>query len=403
MTERLFYQDSHLKQAEAQVLSCVPEQDGFAVTLDRTILFYNGGGQPCDHGRIGDAAVTDVREEGEEIVHHTDRALEPGSRVTVTLDWERRFDFMQQHTGEHLLSFAIYRLFGLHNVGFHLAETYATIDFDQPLTREQLAEAEDLANRLIWDNRPVHADLYGTEEEVRALPLRKQAEGISLPIRVVSIEGADACTCCAPHCALTGEIGLVRVMDSMAYKKGCRLTFFCGKRAAVLARKEHELLDTAARHFSCSRDDVVSAVEKQEEELSRCRRESRQMSAELDRILAAELVSGKETLNGCELVFGRVRPMDGGRLKSLAQACLSDRVLAVLFSGDSESLSYVVASGEKIPEDSGELIQAVNAATGGKGGGRGHLAQGKSASCSCVDETVRQVREYLVRRFGDRR
>ena len=402
MTERLFYRDSHLAKTEAVVLSCRQAGDGYAVVLDRTILFYNGGGQPCDYGTIGDAAVTDVREENGEIVHFTDRSVEAGTTVTVLLDWDRRFDFMQQHTGEHLLSYAIYRLFGLHNVGFHLAESYATIDFDRPLSRENLAEAEDFANRLIWADLPVHAEFYDTEEEVRALPLRKQAEGISLPIRVVSIEGADACTCCAPHCTRTGEIGLVRIMDSMAYKGGSRLTFFCGKRAALLARKEHEILDTAARSFSCSREDVIAALEKQQEELSRIKRDSRQMMQELDRILAAELVQKQEVLKHCDLICGRIRPMDGGRLKSLAQMCLSDRTLAVLFSDSGDGLNYVVASGEKISEDSGELIQAVNAATGGKGGGRGHLAQGRAVSCPAAEETVQQVKEYLIRRFGSK-
>ncbi len=403
MTEKLFYLDSHLKQTEARVLSCRQERDGYAVVLDRTVLFYNGGGQPCDLGRIGDAAVTDVREEGEDIVHFTDKPLAEGSMVTVRLDWERRFDFMQQHTGEHLLSYAIYHLFGLHNVGFHLAESYATIDFDRPLSRENLAEAEDCANRLIWEDLPVHANFYDTEEEVRALPLRKQAEGISLPIRVVTIEGADACTCCAPHCKKTGEIGLVRIMDSMSYKGGSRLTFFCGKRAALLARKEHEILDSAARSFSCGREDVLSTLEQQREELSRVRSESRQTMQELDRILSAELVGKQENLKECGLVCCLVRPMDGGRLKSLAQMCLSERTLCVLFSEGKEGLGYVVASGEKIEADSGELIQAVNAATGGKGGGRGHLAQGRSASCPAPEETVLQIREYLIRRFGGRK
>ncbi|NCB05962.1 MAG: alanyl-tRNA editing protein, partial [Clostridia bacterium] len=189
-----------------------------------------------------------------------DTALAPQGEQKI--DWARRFDLMQQHTGEHLLSFSFYDLFSASNVGFHLALDYATIDFDKPVSHEQILEAELLANRFVWKNLPVVATFYDSEEEVRALPLRKHAEGLTPPIRIVGVEGADLCTCCAPHCSKTGEIGSVFVADASSYKGGTRITFFCGERALKLHRTQHDDLDILARRFSCQREAVVGAVKK---------------------------------------------------------------------------------------------------------------------------------------------
>ena len=157
MTKRLFDLDSHMRQAESLVISCAPAGDGFNVVLDQTVFFPESGGQPSDTGSLGEAVVSHVREEGSIIVHRLDRAISPGARVTGRIDWARRFDLMQQHTGEHLLSFSFYELFGASNIGFHLALDHATIDFDQPLSRGQIAEAELLANRFVW-KKPARAN-----------------------------------------------------------------------------------------------------------------------------------------------------------------------------------------------------------------------------------------------------
>ncbi len=403
MTLKLYDQNSHQTQATAHVAACTPAEGGFDVLLDQTVLFPEGGGQPCDTGWIGDARVLSCREEHGEVVHTTDRALTVGETVSVRLDWARRFDFMQQHTGEHLLSFAFYKLFEAANIGFHLALDYATIDFDKPLSREQIAEAELLANAYVWRNLPVKTAFYDSEEDVKSLPLRKHAEGLTAPIRIVSIEDADMCTCCAPHCALTGEIGSIFVLDAAGYKGGTRVTFLCGERALKRHRAEHDDLDAIGRRFSTARENAVSAVAKLSDEYGALKKRERELAKELNGFLSNELRSNAKQAGKFRVAVRLFSGMDAGRLKDLAQCAAEPGVLAVLFSQLDGKLSYVLASGEKFPLDVGELIPAVNAATGGKGGGRGTLAQGMAQSDSGAEETVKQVEDYLVRRLKESR
>ncbi|MEN6593593.1 MAG: alanyl-tRNA editing protein [Clostridiaceae bacterium] len=401
MTEKLYDQNSHQAQTAALVVSCSPVSDGFEVLLDRTVLFPEGGGQPSDTGWIDQARVLSCREEHGDVFHKVDRALAVGEMVSVRLDWARRFDFMQQHTGEHLLSFSFYKLFEAANVGFHLALDYATIDFDKPLSREQITEAELLANTYVWRNLPVQAAFYDSEEDVKSLPLRKHAEGLTAPIRIVSIEDADMCTCCAPHCALTGEIGSIFVLDAAGYKGGTRLTFLCGERALKRLRAEHDDLDAIGRRFSTSRDNAVSAVVKLSDEYGALKKRERDLAKELNGFLSAELRANAKQAGKYRVAAKLFIGMDAGRLKDLAQCGAEPGLLVVLFSEVDGKLSYVLASGEKFPLDVGELIPAVNAATGGKGGGRGTLAQGMAQSVSGAEETARQVEDYLVRRLKE--
>ena len=187
MTKRLYLENSHLRSCEAVVEACLPTDGGFDLVLDQTVIFHNAGGQPCDTGRIGDAVITGCDERDGVLLHHADRALPVGARLPLTLDWPRRFDHMQQHTGEHLLSYAAYRLYGANNVGFHLARDTTTIDLDRPLDAAQLLEIQRLANQFVADDLPVQARCYDSETALSDLPLRKQAEGIRAPIRIVQI------------------------------------------------------------------------------------------------------------------------------------------------------------------------------------------------------------------------
>ncbi len=399
MTEKLYYADSHLSTCTACVLSCTPAGDAFDVLLDRTVLFPTGGGQQTDLGTIGRANVLACREEGADVVHRVDAALPAGETVTVTLDWARRFDYMQQHTGEHLLSFSAYKLFSAANVGFHLADGYTTIDFDLPLTHAQLAEAEDLANRYVWRNLPVTATLYPDEASIAALPLRKHAEGLTAPIRIVAIEDADCCTCCAPHCARTGEIGVIRITDAAAYKGGTRVTFLCGKRALTAAREEHDTLDRIARRFSVRREQAENAVAKLSDAFGALKHSEKLLSAQCNAYLSAELTAGALSVKGHAIIVSVVKDKTAGQLKDLAQAVAKGDTLALLLSQTEGKLAYVLAAGEAFPTDVSELMPAVNAATGGKGGGRGTLAQGMAPSGSGLPETVEQMQRYFTQRF----
>ena len=397
MTERLYLLDSHLFENSCTVLSCAPAKEGFDVTVDRTVFFPNKGGQPCDVGTLGGVHVTDVREAGDELFLRTDGPLPVGATVVGHIDEGRRLDIMEQHTGEHVLSWCAYKLFDAVNVGFHCALAYATLDLDKPLTPDEVTAMEDMANVLVRRNLAVSAKIYESEADLMGVPLRKHAEGLVAPIRVVSIEEADSCTCCAPHVRCTGEIGAVKIVAAAAYKGGMRMTFLCGGRALRQFQKLQTTVDAIARKFSTAQEEALSAVEKQEAELKELKKEKAALTARLEEYLTAELRARAEDVKGKKLLV-QVTETDPKRLRPLALATLPEKGLTLLLTEKAGQVTYVLcANGLKL--DMGELIPAVNLALGGKGGGRGTLAQGSAAVPAGLGETVEQLKGYLKQRL----
>ena len=394
MTERLYLLDSMTSAFDAVVTGCEPKGDGYLIELDRSAFFPNKGGQPCDVGTLSDANVLDVNEQGERLLHLCNRAIPVGTHVHGELDFARRFDIMQQHTGEHLLSWCAWHLFGAQNVGFHCALTYATLDLDKPIGHEGITEIENLANRLAAENAAVTATVYETEEDLRGIPLRKHAEGLTAPIRIVTIEGSDACTCCAPHVRRTGEIGQLKIIEAIPYKGGTRCTFLCGMRALAHAQQMQDTVSAIALQFSTARDQAEAAVQKQSQELSETKKSLRQAYAALDEYLAKSLVAEAEDVKGTKLIVKVLDHVDAKRLRPLAAATMTDHVLSVLFSDTGDRVSYLLAS-NGIKADIGVLIAAVNAALSGNGGGRGTLAQGSAKKPSDLAETVEGLRTYF--------
>lgn len=398
MTQRLYLMDSHLFENQCTVLSCEPAKEGFDVIVDSTVFFPNKGGQPCDTGTLGAVRVTDVREVGDELILRTDGPLPVGEKVLGHIDEGRRLDIMEQHTGEHILSWCAYKLFDAVNVGFHCALTYATLDLDKPLTPEQVTAMEDMANDLVRRNLAVTAAIYESEDDLKGVPLRKHAEGLIAPIRVVSIEDADSCTCCAPHVRFTGEIGAVKIVAAAAYKGGMRMTFLCGGRAMAQFQKLQTTVDAIARKFSTAGEEVLAAVEKQENELKEVKKEKAALTARLEEYLTAELKAQAEDVKGKKLLV-QLTDTDPKRLRPLALATLPEKGLTLLLTERAGQLTYVLCSnGLKL--DMGELIPAVNLALGGKGGGRGTLAQGSAPAPAGLPETVEQLRTYLRQRLA---
>ncbi len=394
MTERLYLQDSMLHAFDATVIACEPDGGAYLIELDRSAFFPNKGGQPCDVGTLNNVTVSDVCERGERLLHRMDCAIPVGTAVHGELDFARRFDIMQQHTGEHLLSYCAWKLFGAQNVGFHCALTYATLDLDKPVGHAGIAEIETLANRLAAENAAVTATIYESEDDLRGIPLRKHAEGLTAPIRIVTIEGSDACTCCAPHVRRTGEIGQLKIVEAIPYKGGTRCTFLCGMRALSHAQAMQDTVASIALRFSTAREQAEAAVVKQGEELSNTKKELRQAYAALDGYLAKALVEEAESVNGTKLCVRVLEHVDAKRLRTLAGATMTGRSLTVLFSDTGDRVSYLLAS-DGIKTDMGVLIGAVNAALSGNGGGRGTLAQGSARRPSDLSETVAHLRTYF--------
>lgn len=259
MTEKLYDKDSHLKEFSAKVLSCEKSGENYAVILNKTALFPEGGGQESDRGSIGEAAVLDVQIINNEIIHFTDRPLNIGEEYACTLNLDRRFRNMQNHSGEHIVSGIVHRLYGLNNVGFHLGAEM-TVDFDGPLSREQLSEVERLANKAVWENVPIRA-YYPDEKELKDLDYRSKLE-LTENVRIVDIEGYDLCACCAPHVKRTGEIGVIKILDSFKNKEGVRIFIKCGTDALGDYNNKYFNVQKISNLLSVKQNEAAAAVDR---------------------------------------------------------------------------------------------------------------------------------------------
>ena len=260
----------------------------FAVTLDQTLFFPEEGGQSCDTGlltpQLSNAnkptiSVIDVQLKGDEIVHYCDRPIEPGSAVTGKIDWAHRFDNMQQHTGEHIISGLVNKHFGFNNVGFHLSNETVTMDYDHELTPEQINRLEMLANEAIWNNCPVTA-WYPSPDELASLSYRSKID-LDAGVRLVRIDGVDLCACCAPHVSTTAQVGLLKITDYRRYKGGMRLWIKCGGRALADYRMLHDQAGALSEEFSSPRDALFEPVQKIKQDLESAKSELTKAHASL--------------------------------------------------------------------------------------------------------------------------
>ena len=228
-TEKIYYQDAHQAAFQARVLSCQPGKHGYDVVLDRTCFYPEGGGQPGDTGFLSGVRVTDTHERSGEIVHFCEQPLAEGQTVDGQIDYERRFAFMQLHSGEHILSGVVHRRFGYENVGFHMGADFVTIDFSGMLMPEELSAVEAEANEWVWKNVSIEI-AYPDAEALKTIPYRSKKE-LTGQVRIVTIPGADICACCGTHVSNTGEIGLIKIFSCVKFHDGVRLELLCGRRA----------------------------------------------------------------------------------------------------------------------------------------------------------------------------
>ena len=266
MTRKLYYEDCHMTAFGATVIGCEQTESGWEVTLDATAFYPEGGGQACDLGTLGGRAVLDVRERGEEIVHLCDGALEVGATVEGVIDYARRFDLMQQHTGEHIVSGIIHRRYGYHNKGFHIGEHTIQIDFDGVIAAEDLASIEREANEALWKNIPVRC-WYPSREELPGVFYRTK-KALPWPVRIVEVPGYDSCACCGTHVALTGEVGLVKLFSVVGLRGGSRIEMACGGRALELLNLAYDQNRLVSQAFSAKIFETGSAAERMNEALT---------------------------------------------------------------------------------------------------------------------------------------
>ena len=273
-TEKIYYADCHCATFRARVLECSGTEGGFAVTLDRTAFYPLGGGQAADTGTLGGVRVLDTREEGEKIVHLCDGPLTVGSTVDGQIDYEARFVRMQQHTGEHIVSGILHRLYGCHNTGFHMNQTGIVIDFDAVIPAEKLPEIEREANEAIWKNIPLHIWTPGPEE-LEQVPYRTK-RALPWPVRIVEVPGFDICACCGVHVAATGEIGLIKLLSAIPCRGGTRIEMAAGRAAFDLMNAVFDQNRQVSRLLSAQLTQTAQGAEQLLDTLLRaCEREQR--------------------------------------------------------------------------------------------------------------------------------
>ena len=266
VTRKLYYENPHLRSFRARVLTCEAAKGGYLVTLDATAFYPEGGGQACDLGRLGEASVLDVQEKDDVVCHLCDKSLPVGETVEGVIDWERRFDLMQQHSGEHIVSGIVHSMLGHHNVGFHVGSDRMEIDFDGPVSAEDLQDIETKANRAVWENLPIRC-WYPSEEELPNTFYRTK-KALPWPVRIVQIPGYDSCACCGVHVKSTGEIGLIKILSCVKFHQGVRIELCCGQRALQLLQHIFEENRLVSQLFSAKIGETGAAAKKMADALA---------------------------------------------------------------------------------------------------------------------------------------
>ena len=381
MTRRLFDEDAYTKEFEAEVTACEPAEHGFWVTLDQTAFYPEGGGQPADFGTLSTAdgrtaAVTDTQEKAGVIRHRTDLEITSGTRVTGRIDWERRFDHMQNHSGEHIISGLVHARYGYDNVGFHMSETAVdgvkeiTVDWNGALDWPQLKEIERQANEAVWKNFPIEIT-YPTPEELAVLPYRSKKE-LTGRIRIVTFPGYDICACCGTHVRRTGEIGCIKITSLANYKSGVRISMLCGSRALLDYEQKQEALDQTARALSVRQADTPAAVDRLRDELAALRFAAAGMRKKLNHQAADAIPAGTDRY--------LAEDPDAGieEVREMVNYCMEKvpLVLGICRAGEGK-YNYILGSTEDLAQQYGKCL---NAALAGRGGGKPRMVQGSFAA-----------------------
>lgn len=381
-TRRIYYENVYEKEFDAEVLECREMKNGFQILLNQSAFYPEGGGQPADHGFLNEIEVFDVHEKAEELLHYTKQPLEPGTKVHGKIDWERRFDLMQQHSGEHMVSGIIHGKYGYENVGFHLGNDVITIDLSGPLTFEELMEIEKEVNLKIWENQEVQIE-FPSPEELKTIPYRSKKE-LTGKVRIVTFPGADICACCGTHVSRTGEIGMVKLLSVVKFHEGVRVEMICGMRVLCYLNQVDAQNHSISVELSAKPDKTAEAVARLHEENARLKAAVNRMEEES---FAAEAAShkgeGNVLLFKSGLEADSVRKLTDAVMQSCGGRC-------AVFSDNGDG-TWKYAIGEK-DGDLRTLNKEMNAALNGRGGGKPFFVQGS------IRGTETEIRTFFENR-----
>ncbi len=374
MTEKLYELDAYINKFSAKVLECEQKDKFYKIVLDKTAFFPEGGGQAADTGLLGNVKVFDVQVENDVIYHYVDTPIAAGIEIEAKIDFERRFNFMQNHTGEHIVSGIAHKLFGVNNVGFHLGEELVTLDFDKELTGEQLNEIEYLANQKVWQNLPVTA-YYPNDKELNNIDYRSKKE-IDGAVRLVSIKDTDVCACCAPHVKFTGEIGIIKLLDTERMRGGIRIVLKCGEFALKDYKEKYENIASISAMLSAKQEDAAKAVVKLDEKFIA----SNQKINELKKKLADLTISIVNKDENC--VF--IDDCDIKELQTIADKLHKNfGGIRAAFSGNGDNYSFAICGDDSELQ---EVFAKFKSQFVVRGGGRGGMVQG---SINATQENIK--------------
>ena len=378
MTEKLYYQDSFIQTFIATVTACQPDKSGWTVLLDRTAFYPEGGGQPADHGVLDGVNVTDTREKDGEILHFCDKPLTVGETVEGTIDFTRRFDFMQQHSGEHIVSGILCEKFKCDNVGFHIGHELVTIDFNAELSTEDVEIVEKLANQYIWEDHPIQIG-YPSSTELENLEYRSK-KALTGQVRIVSWPGADCCACCGTHVRSSGQVGLVKLISCQKFREGVRIEMAAGNRALRWINTVAAQNTRVSQLLSAKPDATAAAVERLQKELYALRGRVTELEERDFARLAAEYAGAGDVLlfqsgmaaDSLRKLCGTVQEKCGGR--------------CAVFAGEDGADQYAIS---RPGGDLRSFARELNAALSGRGGGKPEFIQGS------VQVSRREIQDFF--------
>ncbi len=397
LTERLYYEKPYQQTFDARVVDTATWQGRFAVILDRTCFYPTSGGQQHDTGVLGNVPVVDVQvTDAGEVLHIVERPLQVGEHVQGRIDWPRRYDHMQQHSGQHLISQAFHRLLGMETVSVHFGDVLCTVDLDAPeLTADHLQAVEEHANAIVWENRPIRS-YWVTEEEIGRIPLRRPPK-VTGQIRIVEIEDYDWSACGGTHVRRTGELGPIALLRVERHRGRSRVHFLCGRRALLDYQRQRGLLSTAAGLLDTSAEETPALVEKLQARLKEQDRTLRDLQEQLLGYRAQELLATAPRLDGLRMVVQVLPDLDVNQVKTLAGLLTEEeeRVVALLGCEQTGKGTVVFARTPDVDLHMGQLLRQVLGQFGGGGGGRPELAQGGGVAGAVLEELLKTALEQV--------
>lgn len=367
-TKHIYEVNSHAEAWDSVVTACEAVDGGWRCSLDETIFFPEGGGQNCDLGMIDNSTVTQVKEDHGVVWHYVDRPFEKGQRVHGSIDWQRRFDYMQQHSGEHIVSGIVHAKYGYNNVGFHLGDDIVTLDFDGVLNDEQMSAVEKEANLAVAQNIPVQI-LYPSKAELENIDYRSKID-IAGQMRLVAIEGYDICACCAPHVEKTGEIGLIKILSCTSYKGGVRLSMACGFRTLADYQMKHRQIADLGALLSVRPFEVQETVQKLHQEMQNAKYELMQVKEEL--VMSRILNNGVDERNMIYFDENLSAPLIKRVMQQMTERC--GGYICIFSGSDGEGYQYWIGSGHLDARSVGNELKSHFEC---RGGGKPALIQGK--------------------------